>query len=113
MHQNRILKGICSQFGNKTCDSCPRCVEEDEYFPENQSSQPVTRSTHTIGKPDSGLKHLEAGPCIRCAAKKDILLSLPYETYYERMDNSGKTVVHAGVCNADNRNSCLPVLEGC
>ena len=44
MHQNRILKGICSQLGNKTCDSCQRCVEEDEYFPENQSSQPATRS---------------------------------------------------------------------
>jgi len=159
VHQNRILKGICSHLSNKTCDSCPRCVEEDEYFPENQSSQPVTRSkteggaqmivlqcftttrvgletypfkskpltirglhsTHTVSKQASGAAHPESSPCIRpesspcirCAAKKDILLSLPYETYYERMDNSGKTVVHAGVCDADNHNSRLPVLEGC
>ena len=83
-------------------------------------------STSNVGKQASGAAHPESspcirpmhpahasGPCIRCAAKKDILLSLPYETYYERMDNSGKTVVHAGVCDADNRNSRLPVLEGC
>ena len=42
--KTEFLKGFCAHLSNKTCDSCPRCVEEDEYFPENQSSQPVTRS---------------------------------------------------------------------